>query len=175
MNKWMDLEKATAQSAIFFLFFFFWKNHICALCIVYPGVFFNLCFPVSETQRQKALSPSSVLTGPFHTLAAPQSLPGDRWQRHKDNTGGCRPPGGDMLSHTKISWSHGREVKNRATGEGGIMKRWRDNKEMGEDSKRIREWGEHIKENKSIQLTMIPEAFLWNPVLMIKWWMCVFK
>lgn len=123
MNKLMDLEKATAQSAIFFLFFF-WKKHICALCIVFPGVFFNLCFLVSETQQQKALSPSSVLTGPFHTLAAPQSLPGDRWQCHKDNTGGCRPPGGEMLSHTKISWSHGREVKNRATGEGGIMKRW---------------------------------------------------
>lgn len=40
-----------------------------------------------------------------------------------------------MLSHTKISRSHGREVKNRAKGEGGIMKRVRDNEEMGEDIK----------------------------------------
>lgn len=43
---------------------------------------------VWEKQQQKALSPSSVLTRPVLTLATPQSLPGDRWQRHKDNTGG---------------------------------------------------------------------------------------
>lgn len=33
---------------------------------------------VWEKQRQKALSPSSVLTRPVLTLATPQSLPGDR-------------------------------------------------------------------------------------------------
>lgn len=43
---------------------------------------------------------------------------------HKDNTGGCRPPGGEPLGHTEISWSHGRGQK-RAIGEGGIMKRVR--------------------------------------------------
>lgn len=163
-NEWMDGFRIRSSSKckffVFLFFFFLWKTifvHV-ALCFL---EFSLICFPVSETQRQKALSPSSALTGPFHTLAAPQSLPGDRWQRHKDNTGGCRPPGGEMLSHTKISWCHSGEVKNRAKGEGGIMKRGRDNKEIGEEIQWISEWGEHMKENKSINITIIPEAFLW--------------
>lgn len=42
------------------------------------------------------------------------------------------------------------------------MKRARDNKDMGEEIKLFREWGNHMKENKGIQLSIIPKMFFYK-------------